>query len=119
MSALLLTVFLAAAPLEVRVLERERPRMLELSASALTCNGAAVDEKSARVETTADGLKLGARACATVGATGATVKLEGLSRAFPGLLELSLEKNLIRLINKVDVDDYLPSVLAAEADGKV
>jgi len=115
----LLALVLAAAPLHVRVLEREKPTRARLEAGALSCDGKplprAVDVTPGNRE-----LLVGAARCTElIGTGGVTVALPSLTRRFPGALRVTLEGGVLRLINDVDVEDYLPSVVAAElGDGK-
>lgn len=116
MTALVLLV-LTATPLEVRVLEREAPSRVHLTAARITCDGkplaASVDAEAGMRE-----VKVGEAKCTQVVAEdGVTVKVKELERRYPGQLRVSLQGGLLRLINVVDVEAYLPSVVHAEADG--
>lgn len=108
---------LTAEPLRVRVLEREKPATLALSAERVKCGDQLVSPK---VELSAgrDVLIKNGPACEVVSADGvSTVTAGGLTRQFPGRLEISIEGGVLRLINIVDLEAYLPSVVAAEANG--
>lgn len=108
---------LHAAPLEVRVLERERPTTLTLEARSISCDGVALVSPQSLV-LRAGAVQAGAKRCAVVNATGdVSVKLAALRRAFPGALRVSAQGSALRVLNLVDVEDYLPSVVEAEADG--
>lgn len=116
---LLAAVVLSAAPLSVRVLEHERPVRAHVEAVSLTCDGAplptAVDVAPGLKRLEASG-----RACGVVAATGdVRVTLEGGERPlrFAGRLVVMLAGGGLRLINEVDIEDYLPSVVEAEARG--
>lgn len=114
----LLALVLAAAPLEVRVLERELPVTAHLDAKRFTCDGKVLEGTSFDVAVSIRELKVGTATCNQLVADGpSTVKLKSLERSYPGQLKLSLEGSRMRLINVVDVEDYLPSVVTAEADG--
>lgn len=122
MTALLL-VMLAATPLSVRVLEREHPVRLHLDAANISCNGAKLPP-SLDVRFGARALDLGtaaldAGACTELVATNAKVTLgdSELTRSYLGTLRITLEGSLLKLMNEVDVEDYLPSVVEAEASG--
>lgn len=115
MAALLLLV-LSAAPLQVRVLEREKPTRVVLEGAQVTCDGKPVP-KSVEVASSRGELVAGAARCAEVVATDATVGLQEFKRRFPGVVKVSSEGGVLRLINEVDVEDYLPSVVQAEMDG--
>lgn len=115
MTAVLL--MLAAAPLEVRVLERETPASVRLEAARITCDGKAV-EKNVEVFAGARELKVGTTVCQLVTAEGGvTVTVRSLTRKFPGVIRASLQASVVKLVNTVDVDEYLPSVVQVEADG--
>lgn len=108
---------LHTAPLEVRVLERERPTTLTLSATALSCDGATLPSPQQLV-LRGGAVQAGAKSCTVVSATGeVTVRLAKLSRQFPGEVRVTAQGATLRLLNVVDVEDYLPSVIEAEADG--
>lgn len=119
MTPLLLVVALSAAPLHVRVLEREKPTAARLEAKGVTCDGKplprAVDVAPGKTT-----LLVGAQACTEVTASGGvTVKLKELTRRFPGVVRVTQQGGVLRFLNDVDVEDYLPSVVAAElGDGQ-
>ncbi len=108
---------LHGAPLEVRVLERERPTALKLTADQFTCDDAALT--GPQQVTLKDGaVHAGKKTCSTLVATGkVSVELAKLRRSFPGALRVTAQGATLRLINVVDVEAYLPSVVEAEADG--
>jgi stage II sporulation protein D len=115
----LLLLALAAAPLHVRVLERERPTQARLEARTLACDGRPVG-RSAVVTAGERALVVDGAACNEVTASGeVAVSLPGLTRRFPGALHVTRQGAGLRLVNEVDVEDYLPAVVAAElGDGK-
>lgn len=113
----LLALALAAAPLEVRVLEREVPTRAVVEAAKVTCDGKPLPP---RVELSAGvrEVQAGAATCETVEASGGvTVTVKGVPRRYVGALRVTLEGGVLRLIDLVDVEDYLPSVVQAEAGG--
>lgn len=118
MTHLLLTLVLTAEPLQVRVLEREKPQALTLSAERVQCDAVTV-ASSVSLSVGADGVSIAGRAggCTQVIASNATVKLGELTRGYPGQLAVSVEGGLLRLINLVDVEAYLPSVVHSELSG--
>ncbi|MBL8921095.1 MAG: SpoIID/LytB domain-containing protein [Myxococcaceae bacterium] len=112
-------VLLTSAPLEVRVLEREKPSKVMLGSERLSC-----DEQPlpGTVELTVglDGVavKGQSKSCGVVRADAvSTVTVGEVTRRYPGALEVTVEGGLLRLINTVDVEAYLPSVVHAEAQG--
>ncbi|MCU0702136.1 MAG: SpoIID/LytB domain-containing protein [Myxococcaceae bacterium] len=117
--AFALVVPLAAAPLEVRVLEREKPVALRLSAERVRC-GARALSSPLELSVGRDGVTVPGQVepCALVVAEGRVVVGVGaLERRYPGTLSVSLEGGLLRLINTVDVETYLASVVHAELSG--
>lgn len=116
MTALIL-ILLSHAPLEVRVLERETPSRIHLDAARITCDGkplpASIDAEASVRE-----VKVGAALCnELVASDGVTVTVKDVKRSYAGTVRVSLQGGLLRLINVVDVEGYLPSVITAEADG--
>ena len=117
MSALLCLV-LAAAPLQVRVLERETPARVHLEAARFTCDGQPLPGTTFDAEASIREVKVGDAKCTQlVGEDGVTVSVKSTTRKYEGQVRVSLEGGLLRLINVVDVEAYLPSVVKAEADG--
>ncbi len=115
---LLMTV-LASAPLDVRVLEREKPVKLNVTAERARCDG---EMLTGALELTVAGdavaVKGRAKPCAIVRSEGVTTVTSGaLTRRYPGSLAVTVETGVLRLINTVDVEAYLPSVVNAEASG--
>lgn len=113
----LLAAVLAAAPLSVRILEREHPAAVELRAKAVRC-GAAALPSPVTVAPGKHALEAGGRECASVTGEGeVSVTVGALTRRYRGLVRVTLEGALLRLIDEVDVEDYLPPVVQAEASG--
>lgn len=113
MTALAL-LLLTAAPLEVRVLEREKPAWARLEAKGVTCDGRPLGA-SVEVRPGRDGVTVGHDTCVEVRAEGpVTVRLKALSRRYPGLVRVTALGGALRFIDEVDVEDYLPGVVAAE-----
>lgn len=115
----LLLLALAAAPLHVRVLEREKPTRAHVEATALTCDGKPLG-KSVDLSPGNRDMLAGTAPCTELTAKGnVKVVLKDLTRRFPGVLRITQQGGVLRLINDVDVEDYLPSVVTAEmGDGK-
>lgn len=111
----LLLVVLAHAPLEVRVLEREAPSHVHLEAARVTCDGKPLPPV-VDAEASVRDVRVGTTSCTQVVAEGGvTLVVKDLKRSYPGQVRVSLQGGLLRLINVVDVEDYLPSVIAVEA----
>ena len=112
LTALLLT----AAPLKVRVLEREKPVRAKLEAKTLRCDGKPLPGTTVEVEGFDRRLKAGAAMCDEIDATGAVrVTVGELKRGYAGRIVLAWEGTVLRLLNEVDVEAYLPGVLGSEA----
>jgi stage II sporulation protein D len=110
---------LAAAPLDVRVLEREKPLLVRLTAERVRCGERAL-QSPVDLSVGRDGVMVAGRAepCALVVAEGrVTVAVGDVRRRYPGSLSVGLEGGLLRLINTVDVEAYLPAVVHAELSG--
>ena len=117
MSAFLLLLLTASPPLEVRVLEREVPVRVHLEAARITCDGKPLGT-SVDAEASIRDVKVGAANCTEVIAgDDVVVSVKETKRAYGGQIHVSLEGGLLRLLNTVDVEQYLPSVITAEADG--
>lgn len=113
----LVLLMLAAAPLQVRVLEREVPVRVHLEAARITCDGKPLPP-SVDAEASVREVKVGEALCTEVIAEDeVNVTVKELKRSYPGQIHVSLEGGLLRLLNVVDVEAYLPSVVTAEADG--
>lgn len=116
----LLAIVLSATPLLVRVLEHERPVRAHLEAKQLSCDGAplpgAVDIELGLKHQ----LEVGAMKCTEVSATGDVairVGAEGEVHRYAGRLRVTLAGTGLKVVNEVDVEDYLPSVVEAEVGG--
>lgn len=113
---LIVFLALAATPLEIRVLEHETPSTVHLEAARISCDGKplaqSVDARAGTRE-----VRVGEAKCQQVIAEDATVGVKTIQRKYAGQVRLSLEGGLLRIINAVDVEAYLPSVVHAEADG--
>ncbi|MDP1919176.1 MAG: SpoIID/LytB domain-containing protein [Myxococcales bacterium] len=110
---------MTAEPLQVRVLERERPVTVTLTSERLRCDA---DPLPSPAELTVGvgekGVAVKGRTCTVVSSTGVTTVTTGdVTRRYPGAMEVSLEGGALRLINTVDVEAYLPSVVQAELSG--
>lgn len=113
----LLSLLVAAAPLEVRVLEREVPTRATLAAPRLTCDGKPLPSP-AEATVGVRAVKVGEALCELVRAEGGVrVTVGELTRSYAGALRVSLEGSTLRLLNEVALEDYLPSVVHAEASG--
>lgn len=113
----LVLLVLAHAPLDVRVLEREAPSRVHLEAPRITCDGkplpSAIDAEAATRD-----VRVGTANCTQVVAEdGVSVTVKDVKRSYAGQVRVSLQGGLLRLLNAVDVEDYLPSVIQAEAGG--
>lgn len=107
-----------SAPLEVRVLEAQKPDAVLLEARSFRCDGNPLPNASIEVRARDRRLQAGAQACEVVLAEGGVrVTLEGVKSNWPGTLRVVNQLELVRLINLVDVEDYLPSVVTAAAAG--
>lgn len=113
-------ITLNAEPLMVRILEHEKPSAVALTGERLFCDAAPLPSP---VELTVgqDGVAVKGSTkgpCAVVRGEGITsVTVGELTRRYPGVVSVTVEGGLLRLINTVDVEAYLPSVVQAEASG--
>lgn len=116
---LLLSLVLAAAPLEVRVLEKAVPTQALLTAEKFTCDGKELPGTAIQVEVGPREVKAAGKLCVEVIAEGGDVGIafSDVKRKYPGSIHVTLEGGLLRFINIVDVEAYLPSVVNAEANG--
>jgi len=114
----LLLLALNAAPLELRVLERDRLTEVMLEADSFACDGKALANHAISVTPRDRRLRAGDQACEVLTAEGDIRVLAGeLKRRYYSKLRVSNEAEVLRFINTIDVEDYLPSVVAAEAGG--
>jgi stage II sporulation protein D len=116
LSALTL-LLLNADPLMVRVLEREKPARLTLASERITCDSNTL-ASPVEVAVGRDGVAVKSQVCTVLRGDGlTTISVNELTRRYPGSISVSVEGGLLRLINTVDVEAYLPSVVQAEASG--
>jgi len=116
LSLLLLT--LSAAPIDVRVLERERLTEVLIEADAITCDARKLPNKSIAVTPRDRRLRAGDQACEVLTLGGDIRVLAGdFKRRYYSTLRITNEAEVLRFINTIDVEDYLPSVVQAEASG--
>ena len=113
---LLLT--LAAAPLDVRVLERDRLTDVMLEADSFTCDGKRLGNRAIAVAPRDRRLQAGDRPCDVLIAEG-DIRLSAgeLKRRYYAKLRVTNEAEVLRFVNSIDVEDYLPGVVEAEAGG--
>lgn len=113
---LLLT--LGAAPLDVRVLERDRLTEVTIEADGLACDGKKLGVKKLVITPNDRRLRAGALACEVLLAEGQIKLVAGpLTRRFAAKLSVANEAEVLRFINTLDVEEYLPSVVEAESGG--
>jgi stage II sporulation protein D len=98
----------------VRVFEQQHPLHAKLSAKALTCDGAPLPGP-VELESRLDGVHVAERVCARVDATGeVTVTVGDVTRRYPGALSATVDGVQLKLLNELDVEAYLPSVVTGE-----
>lgn len=113
-AGLLASALLTSEPLEVRVLQKEHPSRLTLTAAQVRCDDTALSSPL-QLQALAGVVQTGTRTCKELEATGVTeVRAGEVVRAWPGSLRISADGTELRLINRVDVEAYLPSVVTAE-----
>ncbi len=115
-----------AAPLRVRVLEKERAVEAEVVGEQMQCDQKKLPNSSIVVRAADRRLHAGELKCEQLTVSGAEVKVtvkedlngprEPLTRVYPGKLVFSNETELLKLVNFVEVEDHLPSVVESEAD---
>lgn len=109
-----LMMVLAAAPLTVRVLEREHPVRARVEAKRLTCDGRPL-RAPAELEVSVREVRAGSMLCNEVIAAGdPAVTVGDLTRRYAGTMHVVLEGGFLRFIDEVEVEDYLPSVVGGE-----
>ncbi|MBX7116046.1 MAG: SpoIID/LytB domain-containing protein [Myxococcaceae bacterium] len=114
--ATLTALLLTSAPLQVRVMEREKPVRAKLEAKTLRCDGKPLPGNSVDVEGFDRRLKAGTALCDEIDAKGAVrVTVGELRRGYAGRIVLAWEGTVLRLLNEVEVEAYLPGVLGSEA----
>jgi len=110
-----LTLVLAATPLDVRVLERLQPTHARLTAKAITCDGKPVSSP-AELDYATHEVKVGALMCAELKADGGVAVTVGeTTRRYAGSISVRIAASTLRFVNHVELEDYLPAVVAAEA----
>ncbi len=112
-------------PLRVRVLEKEHAVEAEVVGAEMSCDGKKLPNASIVVRAADRRLHAGDLECEQLTVSGPEVKitlredLNGarapLTRAYPTKVVFSNETELLKMVNFVDVEDYLPSVVEAEA----
>lgn len=113
-----LALSLAAAPLDVRLLERDRLTDAMLEADALACDGKKLPNRSIAVAPRDRRLRAGDLACEVLTAEGEVRVIAGdKKRRYYGKLKVANEAEVLRFVLNVDVENYLPSVVEAEASG--
>jgi stage II sporulation protein D len=106
------------APLKVRVLQREKPYEARLEANTVTCDGKELKGSTIELSLKDRRVQAADQLCDLVHAEGGIkVTVDDKTRAYPGKLSAVAEGSFLRFINEVDVEDYLPSVVSAEAQG--
>jgi stage II sporulation protein D len=119
MLSLAVALLAATTPLKVRVLERDKPYEAWVDALSLSCDGEPMAGQSARLSLKDRRLLAADKLCETVSAEGSVAvtldERQGKQRHYPGKLTAVAEGAVIRFINEVDVEDYLPGVVTAEA----
>jgi stage II sporulation protein D len=105
-----------AQTVTVRVLGRLRPSSVVVAATRAACDGAEV-----AIESTATlaGAKVawGERTCTRLVLTGPVrLRAAEVDRTYLGDVEISAAGAELKLVNRVDVEAYLPSVVGAELD---
>lgn len=119
MAPLLTALLFSAAPLSVRVLEREQPVTATLEAKAFRCDGAALPGTSLPLKAADRRVLAGGKACDVLDAEGPlAVTLPSVTRRYPGRLTVVNAEERLKLVLALDVEQYLPSVLGAEAGGQ-
>lgn len=114
----LVLVTLGAAPLDVRLLERDRLTEAMLEADSFTCDAKKLPNRSIAVTPNDRRLKAGDQACEVLTAEGEMRVIAGdLKRRYYGKIKITNEAEVLRFINTIDVENYLPSVVEAEAGG--
>lgn len=113
-----LVLALGAAPLDVRVLERDRLTEALLEADALSCDGKKLPNRSISVVPNDRRLRAGDQPCEALTAEGDMRVLAGeRKRRYYGKVKVSNEAEVLRFVATIDVENYLPSVVEAEASG--
>jgi stage II sporulation protein D len=106
---LLLALAVAGTPLEVRVLEAEHPLVLLVTSGAATCDGEALPAGPLQVSVGEQALLAGPARCAEVTLSQASFQLapQGPARRYPGVLRVVREGAWLRLVDVVELEDYV------------
>lgn len=114
----LLALSLSAAPLDVRLLERDRLTEAMVEADAIACDGKKLPNRSISVTPRDRRLRAGDQACEVVTAEGEVRVIAGeKKRRYYGKLKVNNAAEVLRFVVSLDVENYLPSVVEAEASG--
>ncbi|MFT3840468.1 MAG: SpoIID/LytB domain-containing protein [Myxococcaceae bacterium] len=116
----------AAQPLRIRVLEKERAVEAEIAGDSISCDNKKLPNKTILVRANDRRLKAGDQACEQLNVLGAEIKVtlkedlngprdQVLTRTYPTRLLVANEQELLKLVNFVEVEDYLSSVVESEA----
>ena len=105
---------LNAAPLNVRILEKEHPTRAHVEATRIQCDGAVV-AGPLELSISEGAVKIGSRSCTElVSLENTRIRVGTLERNYSDTVSIQVEGRELRFINRVDVEDYLPGVVAAE-----
>jgi stage II sporulation protein D len=115
MMSMLLSVAVAAnAPLVIRVLEAEKPSHLVLDAASIRCDDAALPHPGG-LEVGVRQVRAGAANCAVVSADGpSTLTLASGAHHFAGTLRIVIESGVLKVLNEIDSEKYVLSVVGAQ-----
>lgn len=112
-----LALVLAATPLEVRVLEKEHATRATVEAPVSCASAPDAGPGRHVLEVRRGELQVDGAPCPVASVAGpVTVTLEALTRTFPGALRVTAEGSFLKLVAAMDLEAYLPSVVAAELD---
>ena len=112
----LTAVVLSSAPLKVRILEREKPVRASIEAKELRCDGTPMPGSSVEVEGKGWQLTAAGFTCDEIEASGEVrVKAGEVNRQYTGRVLMAWEGTVLRLLNEVELEDYLPGVVGSEA----
>ncbi len=118
MLASLLALSVTAAPLDIRILERDRLTEALVEADSMSCDGKKLPNRSISVTPHDRRLRAGDQACEALVAEGDLRVIAGeRKRRYFGKLKVSNEAEVLRFVTSMDVETYLPSVVEAEASG--
>jgi stage II sporulation protein D len=112
---LLLSSLLSQSPLTVRIWEQQRPTQIHLESTSIFCDKKLLTS-SVDISIKSQKLVVDGNACERIATTDSFELSRGeLHRKYNGTLEVSVEKGLLKLINTIEVEQYLPGVLAQES----